>query len=93
MPHIRRSFSAEFKPLVVLQFLGSVSSQAEPCPKHNHKSNLFADCRAAVLDRLATMPSPEQLRLTNWSISDSPNSLTTASTKDVRSRKRAYAFR
>lgn len=55
MPRIRRSFSAEFKAQVVLQYLSGEASQAELCRKHNLKPNLIANWKAAVLDRLHTV--------------------------------------
>lgn len=55
MPRIRRSFSAEFKAQVVLQYLSGDASQAELCRKHNLKPNLIANWKAAVLDRLHTV--------------------------------------
>ena len=55
MSRIRRSFSAEFKAQVVLQYLSGEASQAELCRKHNLKPNLIANWKAAVLDRLHTV--------------------------------------
>ena len=55
MPRIRRSFSAEFKAQVVLQYLSGEVSQAERCRKHNLKPNLIANWKVAVLDRLHTV--------------------------------------
>ena len=55
MPRIRRSFSAEFKAQVVLQYLGGEASQAELCRKHGLKPNLIANWKTAVLDRLHTV--------------------------------------
>ena len=55
MPRIRRSFSAEFKAQVVLEYLSGEASQAELCRKHGLKPNLIANWKAAVLDRLHTV--------------------------------------
>ena len=55
MPRIRRSFSAEFKAQIVLQYLSGEASQAELCRKYNLKPNLIANWKAAVLDRLHTV--------------------------------------
>ena len=55
MSRIRRSFSAEFKAQVVLQYLSGEASQAELCRKHNLKPNLIANWKAAVLDRIHTV--------------------------------------
>ncbi|MSR52355.1 MAG: hypothetical protein EXS09_03570 [Gemmataceae bacterium] len=51
MPRIRRSFSAEFKAQIVLQYLSGEASPAELCRKHHLKPNLIANWKAAVLDR------------------------------------------
>ena len=61
MPRTRRSFPAEFKAQVVLQLLSGEASQAELCRKHNIKSNLLANWKAAVLERLHTLFEAEGL--------------------------------
>ena len=55
MSRIRRSFSAEFKAQVVLQYLSGEASQAELCRKHNLKPNLIAHWKTAALERLHTV--------------------------------------
>ncbi len=63
MPRIRRSFSAEFKAQVVLQYLSGEASPAELCRKHHLKPNLIANWKAAVLDRLHTVFEAERVRI------------------------------
>ncbi len=60
MSRIRRSFSAEFKAQVVLQYLSGEASQAELCRKHNLKPNLIANWKAAVLDQGLTLAALER---------------------------------
>jgi transposase-like protein len=55
MPRVRRSFSAEFKAQVVLELLVGTASQAELCRKHSINSQLLANWKAAVLERLPSL--------------------------------------
>lgn len=60
MPRTRRSFPAEFKAQVVLEFLTGSATQAELCRKHNLKPQLLAYWKAAVLERLHTLFQEDQ---------------------------------
>ena len=52
MPHIRRSFSPQFKAKVVVDLLTGAVSQAELARKHGLKPDLLARWKADALDRL-----------------------------------------
>jgi len=52
MARPKRSFPADFKAQVVLQFLTGTATSAELCRKHNLKPQLLANWKDAAIERM-----------------------------------------